>query len=96
MVESVGSSGEETEVRILLQKVLGGGFPLRITYPTLRGIETVRLRGAIGLQTDLVVRGEATTRPGVVEPFMTPGVSSKDGEKPGRKTFKSCILLQLF
>ena len=48
MVEPVGSSGEETEVRVLLQKVLGGGFPLKITYPTLRGMETARLRGAIG------------------------------------------------
>ena len=76
MVESVGSSEEETEVRVLLQKVLSGRLPLESTDPILRGTETIRLRGSTGLQTDLVVRGGANTRQGVVESFMASGVSS--------------------
>ena len=76
LVESVESSEEETEVRVLLQKVLSGRLPLESTDSILRGTETIRLRGSTGLQTDLVVRGGANTRPGVVEPFMAPGVSS--------------------
>ena len=76
MVESVGSSEEETEVRVLLQKVLSGRLPLESTDPILRGTETIRLRGSTSPQTDLVVKGGANTRQGVVESFMAFGVSS--------------------
>ena len=76
LVESVESSEEETEVRVPLQKVLSGRLPLESTGPILRGTETIRLRGVTGLQTDLVVRGGANTRQGVVESFMASGVSS--------------------
>ena len=76
LVDSVESSEKETAVRVLLQKVLSGKLPLESTDPILRGTETIRLRGSTSPQTDLVVKGGANTRQGVVESFMASGVSS--------------------